>query len=113
MSSKPSTTETTTDVKVIRVADLTTAQRKALVALFGALPEGNAVTLQARKGNPKTQVNCECGCGEVAKSLFIAGHDAKMKSLLNSVANGTETTQINHLQFSKATATAELAKRGW
>ena len=108
-----STTTETVPSNVVRTADLTKAQMKVLVEVFGTIPDSKAITLQGRKGSVKTQPDCECGCGVDVPRTFKAGHDAQMKSLLNSLANGTETTQINHLQFSKASATAELAKRGW
>lgn len=105
--------ETTTTRKAVRTADLTAAQRKVLVAVFGDIPEATFVVLEGRKGSQKTQTACECGCGENANSLFIIGHDAKMKSVLNSVLKGEDVRSPNYHQFTKATAAAELAKRGW
>lgn len=104
--------ETTTH-KAVRTADLTAAQRKVLVALFGELPDSPVLALQGRKGTAKTQPECECGCGEQAKSLFVIGHDARMKSVLNSVIKGETPKSPNHHGFTKATAMTELAKRGW
>jgi hypothetical protein len=101
------------EARTVRTADLTKAQRNALVALFGALPDGNALALVARKGNPKTQPGCECGCGEIVPSLFKAGHDARLHSVLCSVLKGETPKSPNHRGFTKATAKAEIARRGW
>jgi hypothetical protein len=101
-----------------RLADLTKADKAALVRIFGALPEGKAVALVGRKGDAKTQPECECGCLVVCPSRFISGHDASLHSALDSIVKGEEpgfpgSRGIAVRGWSKAKAQAELAKRGW
>jgi Ni2+-binding GTPase involved in maturation of urease and hydrogenase len=106
----------TTEAEPVKVngldlASLTEADRKVLARLLGkALPSQGVVKISVRK---QQGGDCLCGCGRQTKSEFAAGHDAQMKSLLKSLVEGTESTQINHKQFSKATAQKFLAERGW
>lgn len=104
---------TTTTGKAVRTADLTAAQRKVLVALFGDLPEANYLALVGRKGTPKTQPDCECGCGVECPSQFVIGHDARLKSVLNDLAKGNDIKSPNFHGFTKADAVRQLAVRGW
>jgi hypothetical protein len=65
--------------------------------------------LAAAKPEPKPRAPrvegdglCECGCGQIVKRRFLPGHDAKLKSRLNSeLLEGSEA------------ARRELGRRGW
>lgn len=111
-------TTTTSDIETpkakstqVDIASLKPADRKVLVRLFGEIPTSGAIRVQVAKRS-STGV-CLCGCGGETKSEFKAGHDAQMKSLLRSLVAGAESNQINHRQFTKATAQTFLTARGW
>ena len=117
-TNKETNMTTSTTPNVIRTADLSAADKKTLLRLFGVLPDAKALTIQGRKGSVKTQPECECGCGKVCPSPFLSGHDASLKSALNAVAKGdepscTEGRGSAARGFSKPKAAAELARRGW
>ena len=110
---KETNMETATAPTTRRLADLTKADRAALVRIFGALPDAPSVCLTGRKGSAKTQPECECGCGVVCPSLFVAGHDARLHSVLLSLVKDESPKSPNHRAFTKTTAKAELSRRGW
>jgi hypothetical protein len=60
------------------------------------------VAATAAKPKAKGPTACMCGCGAMAQSRFLPGHDARLKSrLINEALGGSKSAE------------AELGKLGW